>query len=211
MLRILLPLLISLFVTSCGPRYVDYFPCHDDGKAKPQVALLPVMVPMETNESNELSRELTRKIRYEIMNDGELFLFSEQEIQRGLSEIGDVDWFCSNEMFAQHYCKADFIVLNELIHAPSTPHCLSDSCPCQTTFMVKMRVKVIDIRPRCPRVVLQEILTCDFAIPASADEVESGVPYWDWNSYKGSQLNRAHNKATTNLVRRIEEVIRSAY
>jgi hypothetical protein len=43
MLKIVLSFVLSLLAVGCGPRYVDYFPYHDDGRPKPKVVLLPVV------------------------------------------------------------------------------------------------------------------------------------------------------------------------
>lgn len=212
MMRILLSLLVTLIAASCGgPRYVDYFPYHDDGKAKPAVAVVPVLVPCEVPFASELSRELTGKIRFDIMNDAELFLFSEGEVQRSLSKIRSVEWLCSNEELAQNFCEADFVFLAEVIHTPVHPNCGKDPLICQHNFLVKMRIKVVDVRPRCPRVVLQEIMTGDYVVPCSAAEITSGILEWNPETYQGSALWRANQRLVSCMVKRVEEVIKCAY
>lgn len=211
MLRYLLFVSLTLLTVGCGPRYVDYFPYHDDGTPKPQVALVPVMVPTAIHSSSDLSRELTDKIRYEIMNEGTLFLFSEEEIQQGISGISNFDWFCNNEILAQRFCTADFIVLTELVEKPAETSCSLTACPCHSSFVLKMRVKVVDLRPHCPRVVLQEIMKCDYVVPTICEEIDVNDLKWDSAAYQSSQLARAHQRLAANVVRRVQEAIQSAY
>lgn len=212
MLRIALSFILTMLAVSCGgPRYVDYFPCHDDGKMKPSVVVVPVMVPCEVPNGNELSRSLTSNIRFQFMNEGELYLFSEGEVHKGLSDIGQVEWLTKNEAFAQHFCSADFIVLTELMQSPVLPSCNNAPCPCQYNFIAKLRIKIIDVRPRCPRVVLQEILKGDYVIPCSAEDVTCGVINWNPETYRTSPMGKVHQRLVAAYVHRVEEVIKSAY
>lgn len=211
MLKIVLTLIVSMLTVSCGgPRYIDYFPCHDDGRAKPQVALVPVLVPSNYTGATDLSRELTNKMRMDIMNDGELYLFSNAEVHEGLSRINQVDLLTSGEDFARSFCSADFVVLTELIHTPVSPTCLQGTTLYQHNFIVKLRIKIIDLRPRCPRVVLQEIMTGDYPIPCTLEEINSGILNGCLDN-KDSPYGRAHHRLVCWSVKRIEEVIRSAY
>lgn len=212
MLRIILALFVSLLAFSCGgPRYVDYFPCHDDGRCKPSVVVVPVLIPCEIPCGNELSNAMTGNMRFQMMNNGELFLFSPGEVHQGVAQIGDIDWLSSNELFAKTFCDADFILLTELIQCPCAPHCSVGPCPCQYNFYVKLRIKVIDVRPRCPRIVLQEIMTGDYIVPCTAEEASCGILNWSPDCYKNSPLGRAHQRLITHMVHRVEEVIKCAY
>jgi hypothetical protein len=212
MFRIALSLIVAVLAVSCGgPRYVDYFPCHDDGKLKPSVVVVPVMVPCEMPCASDVSKAMTGNIRFQFMNEGELFLLSEGEVHKGLSEIGNIEWLTNNEAFAQHFCNADFIVLTELMQSPVLPSCNNGPCPCQYNFIAKLRIKVIDVRPRCPRIVLQEILKGDYIIPCTADEVASGALNCNPETYRTSPMGKVHQRLISAYVQRIQEVIKSAY
>ncbi len=216
MIQVLLFFFISLITFGCGPRYIDYFPRHDDGAVKPIVALLPVVDASELNLFCDLSAELTHDMRYEIRNEGEFYLLPPREIQMHLAQIGKID-FLSDDLLAQHFCNANFIILTELIShdsissEPGACAWMIKNHPDRETLKVSMRIKIIDIRYPSPYVVLQEVVTSDYPIRKKDLEVELNELESDPQNYQTSSIGRAHDQLISAVVRRIEEVIRSAF
>jgi hypothetical protein len=205
MKRLLLALILSMTVVSCGPRYVDYFPCHDDGTSKPAVAMLPIVDKTQPCISLSAGEVVSRVIHVEAMNRGELYFINQESMQA--ASIGTVDFFSNNEeALAKSFEEADFIVVQELVSQEFTPYghgtapisCSIICYPCETLLSLKMRIKVIDARPRCPKVVLQEIFHQGFYIPNPANG-------------DAEPIARAYRRFGCNLEQRLEQVIRSAY
>lgn len=138
-------ILIILLLTSCsGPRYVDFFPYHDDGKAKPKVVLLPINVIEEGDE--RLAQDIQEKIRLDAMDSGELFVVQESS-------------------------SADFVVQVELLENEIVPSGGIKSClpsHFQRTQIVRLRLRVTDVRD-APKVVLYEVIEKSCVLPNDDD------------------------------------------
>ena len=181
MSRILLFLFVSLFTISCGPRYVDYFPYHDDGTPKPQVALLPVIDVSSVNLPCNLSNDMTTSIRYEIRNSGELYLLSTEEINGALHHLGNIDSFDCDQAFAQQFCEANFIAVIEFVKQEVFP-CIKEG---MSLLKLSARIKIIDIRCKAPRVISQEIVSNDYLVCSAQLLCES-------EPYQASSIGKAH-------------------
>lgn len=210
MQRLLLATLLSVLTLGCGgPRYADYFPYHDDGRPKPQVALLPIVDHSGKNLPWDLSCETTEGLRYEIRNRGLLFLFSEEQAQEWLTQ-GKVDFFTSEETLARVFGGTDYIVLIEFLEHECIPYrppgIEHSNLPPQTLLAMKVRVKVVDLHLRCPRVVLQEVITRCFTNPCapSSNLMEA-------DAYTIAVIQKAHQQFLSSLAERIQEVICSSY
>lgn len=201
MYRIILTLFIILAATGCGPRYADYFPYHDDGTIKPHVAFLPMQNSLTVRLPSDITREMTNTIHYELMNSGELYVFSDEDIQQVTNTIGTVDFFDSDQKLVEQFCDADFIVLIDLID--HSQNCCADSNLSQ--LVIKARLKIIDARCRKPRLALQEIMTRDYLVCAFP-----GV-YEHQNEHYSVSIGRAHRWFADAIAKRLEEVILSAH
>jgi len=70
-----------------------------------------------------------------------------------------------------------------------------------------MRVRVVDIRPETPRVLLQEILTHDRHISrAYLNSNYSKMP-WGTAAFRRSPMGLAHDRLVNELVARVEGYI----
>lgn len=217
MLRIALCFVVALLTSACGgPRYVDFFPYHDDGTVKPRVVMLPVMDASAVHLPWDLAKEMNSGIRYELMNEGILFVASPSEMQEGLTKLGKVNFFLDEPLLARTFCNEDFVVLVEIIeHDYQTYGCADDPvtpnayASCQARLTVKMRVRIIDVRSGCPRVVLQEVITDWDLVPRICADlnIEEADKYANWMK----SVKKAHCRLIYNISRRMESVIKSAF
>lgn len=201
MLRILTLFSLALALASCGPHYVDYFPYHDDGTPKPQVALLPVIDASGCQSAWNIDLELTNCINYEMMDSGELFLLPGEEIQRAIVNIGNADWFESDQALAKQLCDADFLTVIELIQQKTCP----STRPGMSKLNLRARIKVVDLRCRGTRVVLQEITEGEYLVCTQAPLCNEPEPF------QATSMGKAHRFFAGMLAKRIENVISSAY
>lgn len=215
MLQIVLSLLVTIMAVGCGPRYVDYFPYHDDGRPKPKVVIIPVVNTCDNVVPWDISKELTAGIRYEIMDNGELFLFSEEEVNSKLAQMGEVDFFTKEAVFAQNFCEADFVVMIEFMDQKYCDEYTVAGCPVPFSpcreVVLKTRVKVIDLRSRCPRIVQQEILSDTYLVTPECADVHGKFPETGRAAYQSTSIGKAHQRMVSNLVSRMERVIKCSY
>src|SRR4051812_24632791 len=102
-LKLLISFAVLLFTAGCGPRYVDYFPYHDDGRSKPAVALFPLEDKSAHPVLLDLSQVVTERIRYDIMSSGELYLLSIEEIETSSAQPDRLPLF-------ERFPNTDFVV-----------------------------------------------------------------------------------------------------
>lgn len=168
MLKTLLTITSILLLTSCGPRYGDFFPCHDDGTIKPKIVLLPMS---DITGQCDRAQDLMQNIRYHLMDRGNLFVYSEEAVNRQLAKMGPVSFFSSDLSFSRQFCPADFVVALELVECRSELYgnvedaCMPPHLQRKNLLMVKLRVRVIDLRYNEPIIVLQEIMSRNLLIP----------------------------------------------
>lgn len=203
--------MLALIAVSCGPRYVDYFPCHDDGRPKPKVVFVPVAEVCTPDLPWDVSQELTNKMRYDVMQNGELFLWTHEEVAQQLVRTGQVDFFTNESALAQNFCGADFVVLTEFLEqndaGDSNPP--DQRGPCREVE-IKTRIKVVDIRGGRPRIIQQEIFTNTYLVAFDRDRRKASNSEVGPAAFQRSHMGQAHQQLVGDLVVRIEKVIKGA-
>lgn len=187
-------------LTGCGgSHYVDYFPNHDDGTPKPKVAILPVRATCP--EQAPFAEYFDKALRWNAMDQGELYLYSDEELKEVIDSNRGVIEGKDRLKAAQCFRPADFVVEVELIENKlipfyrGTPDCFipNDSKKCSVARLVKLRVRVVDVRCECPKVVLYEVIERSQAIPVCDESTHQTVTLYE--------------RLSEHTTRRIEEVI----
>lgn len=208
--------LLALVTVGCGgPRYVDYFPYHDDGVAKPKVALMPIRDSSDHALSWNISEEIAEGIYYELMNSGEFYAVSPKEIGPVWQKSGEIDFFSSDTSYVREFRNTDFIVAMEVIERSVVP---CDPCtqrqtpaanPRNLVINVAIRVKILDVRYCEPKIVLYEVFRTNYA--GTPDRCgPDGTICWKEEGYSRSFCGRGHQRVIHQLAQRLEEVIWSA-
>lgn len=202
MLRYLFILLAAMALSSCsGPRYVDYFPYFDDGTAKPKVALMPIIDTTNHCLDWSLTEEVAQGIDCEFMNNGRFYVVSPREIGSVWNKISEIDLTGSDLSFTKEFRNTDFIVILELVDRTVTP------CPASQTLTITVRLKVIDIRCACPKIILFELYKSDYMTTISHGDVDGNGACWGTPGYAKTCCGLAHQRLIKGLSERLEEVI----
>lgn len=206
MIRFLLILLV--FAGGCGPHYVDYFPFHDDGTPKPHIALIPMIDSSESCVPWSISEEFTKSVHYKLMQSGKLYLLSPQELSVDLVKIGNTDVFDHDLRWAKCFCNSDYIVALELIEHDVVPNndIVNCSYPSTSVLVMKMRIKIIDVRCETPRIVLHEIMRSNYLIPLQKNDVDYEKVCWGSNDFSKTPYGIAHRKMIQDIAQRLEEI-----
>lgn len=221
MFRLLSLFLMALTLAGCSesPRYVDYFPYHDDGIAKPRVAIIPMIDNSNKVFPCDASEQFTRGISYEMMDHAELYLTPQKDVQEKVARLGHFDFFIKDQALDDLFCEEDFVIIMELIEhnrvstAPGSPEhadCNKDIYGCHDTVMMKIRVRILDVRRRSPSVVLQEVMNCSYIVPCQRQDRRACNPCVDTPNYRISPAGQAHQRMINKVVERLECVIRGA-
>jgi len=215
MLQILFSALIALFAVGCsGPHYVDYFPYHDDGTPKPRVALMTVVDSTHSGLPWNLSEEVTDGVYYQLMDSGQLYVVAPPQSGGALSE--QIDFFSSDLSFAKDFCNVDFIVALELVEHSVTPYDPSlvaskhypECNPANREVTMKMRIRIIDVRPECPRIALYEVQKTNYLLtPPYYDTIDYEKCGWKTEAYSRTPCFVAHQRLISNISNRLEQVI----
>lgn len=218
MLQVLLSAFFTLLmmVGCSGPRYIDYFPYHDDGTPKPRVALMPVIDSSKSGLPWDLSEELTQAIYYQLMDNGELYVLTPEEIGPVWAKRNSIDYFGNDLCFVREYCNTDFIVALELVEHSTKP-CdqaltprYSECHSYNSMLTLRMRVRVIDVRRPEPRIALYEIVKSNFTVTPPFDNINYTENCWGQKSYPTTPCGTVHQRIVQALTGRLEGVIWSA-
>lgn len=168
MRAVILWLLPVIFFVGCaGPHYGDFFPYYDDGTPKPKVVFLPLT--SSSAEDRPLAQYFDASLRWAAMDRGALFLYSTEEIQSVVDRnVNEKDILKKANCFH----PADFVIEAEVVEDIITPYS-SDLNNCFTPLLptsykiarvVKLCIRVIDIRNDPPKTILYEVLDQSQAI-----------------------------------------------
>ena len=215
MFQFLLCALLTLFVTGCdSPRYIDYFPYDDQGIAKSKVALIPMMDRSGKDLPCDASEQFTRGIRYEMMDHAKLYLLPQEQVSQRVASLGKFDFFIKDQTLSDLFCDVDFIILMELVEhdlaSGAKDECTKQEYCCYDRVLMKIRVRVLDVRRRCPVIVLQEVIPCNYQIPCAKQDMRVGTPCVDHPEYRLSPAGQAHQRMINSVVERLECVIQGA-
>lgn len=204
MLQVLITGFLALITMGCGgPRYIDYFPCYDDGTTKPKVALMPIAnltIPLPW----DLSEEIYDKIYYELMNSGEIYLVSPKEMGMGWTKRNSIDLFSNDYSYVGDFNHTDFIVSMQVIER-SIRAC--DSCaPNNLTMTMRIRIKILDARFCEPKIVLYEIFKTSYTGIQKDADFENEI-CWKDEIYPKTFCGKGHQRIISILTKRLEEVI----
>jgi hypothetical protein len=205
MLQVVMSVFLALVAMGCGgQRYVDYFPCHDDGTPKPKLALMPILDSTQCSLPWDLTEEIADGIYYELMNSGEIYMVSAKEMGPGWMKRDSIDFFSNDYSYAADFNNTDFIVSMEIIER-SIVAC--DPCtPSNLTLTMRIRIKILDVRFCEPKVVLYEVFKTSFSGIQINGNIENGI-YWKDENYSKTLCGRGHQRIICILTKRLEEVI----
>lgn len=195
--------LLSIFtLVGCGPRYVDFFPYHDDGTPKPKVIFLSCNHQVPSDEQFDI--DITSEIRYQMMDRNMLFLLDDDIVQESIHALGPCDFSNKDLSFCKSFRQADFIFILDMLD--SSLSCkkvrfegLFDKHFGRGVVNLKARLKVIDIRFENPQVILYEIVETSQGISLRPDLIEQ--------IYSCREYEMIKNRFVCEIVSKVEQMI----
>lgn len=166
--KLAITVLMLFLFSACGPRYGDFYPCHEDGTVKPRIVLLPIS---DVTGESARADELMQGIRYQLLDRGNLYVYPQETVNLHLGRNGISSFFSSDISYAKQFGGADFIVATELVQCRSERYgnvedkCMPPHLQRKNLLMVKLRVRMIDLRCQEPTIVWQEILSRQLLVP----------------------------------------------
>lgn len=186
---------------------------HDDGRAKPVVAVVPVFDRSGADIPWNLSEEFTSTIERLLSRRSNIYLLDEAGVKKAASFLSE-----TNNPFGKDLSWApktfdgnEFVVFLELVTHQLTPHEKgeeSEEAP-ETTYTLDltMRVRVVDIREEMPKVILQELVTQSHYIPKLLTHVDYTKNGWGKMSFNITPFGLSHAQFTRQISKRLEDYI----
>lgn len=210
---IALPLLC--FFTSCGRNQSDEISSrfHDDGRAKPIVAIVPIFDRSGSFIPWNLSEELTSTIEKRLSRRANIFLMDEERIDTAIAHLNESHHpFGKNLEWTQNVFKGnEFVVFMELVTHQLTPHeneiTIEEKKDPTLTLDLTMRIRVIDLRSDTPKVILQELITQSHHIPKLLSHIDYTKNSWGKMSYNLTPYALSHSQFTREISKRLEDYI----
>jgi hypothetical protein len=205
---------LALVCAGCRTEHSDFFPYHEDGTPKPNVALVPMIVECKTDVPWNLSQELTSDIRKTLMRHGLLFLPREVDLQKQLGPLSQKELVSNKDLMPfLHFQPEHFVVVLELIEHKEVPYKRGQIKPLYVAnipandavvLMMKVRLRIIDIRGGEPKLIRQEIVESNHMMPKGA--LQQSIAQHGTEAFGISPLGLAHARLVRDVTAIIERI-----
>lgn len=211
-MRRILVVVFCIFCAACSSRadFGGQYIYHDDGTAKPKIAIIPVLDKSGSDLPWNLSDELTEMVEAKIDQSGQFFLTQDFVALGGaLLKQPDLNPFLEEiDWVKESNSSTEFIVFVELVEHKLTPKTQSKSFFLQSYILdIALRVRVLDIRDRSTKVILQEITQESFHIPWRFTSVDYKKSGWSKAAFHLSPMGSAHAQMIKRITKQIQDYI----
>ncbi len=208
-----LTLCLILFGCSSNGNYDQVTRFHDDGRAKPVVAFIPVFDRSNAQVGWSLSDEFTDQLRGRLHKQNSFYLNTPDEINQIVANLSaednpfstNTDWI--KDAFDHH----EFVVFAELvehdIHLKPLKGNFVDKITPSSELSLSMRVRVFDLRGSHPEVILQEFVHQNYLIPKPSNLNNPNPEKWKKVTFIVSPMGLAHTQFSKEIIKRIENYI----
>ncbi|MDE3045577.1 MAG: hypothetical protein KGJ02_02905 [Verrucomicrobiota bacterium] len=182
---------------------------HEDGRAKPVIAIASMIdtTPFECPWS--VSEELTSMISSQIAQSGEIYVNPREEFAFAENPFGqDLSWV--KREFTNH----EFVVFLELVEHENAPvskdRKITQALPLQelsTNISMAVRIRVLDLRGATSKIVLQEMVRDSYYIPKTLLPTDYNQIAWGSEEYSSTPMGIAHAKLVQEIVSRLSDYI----
>ena len=206
-------LLALLLLMGCNKNtsFEDQVRYHNDGVAKPKVAVVKVIDTSSHTLKWNLAAEFTELLMENLFNQSKFYLTDdfhmiggEQLKQLKLSPYSeDLAWLL--EMNS----SSEFVLFTEILkHNIETPKGkIYNPLSHVKTLELSIRVCILDIRKETPKVVLQEIITENYSIPFNFGSFDENGSSISKSTFNLSPLGIAHRNILSKVSKEIEDYI----
>ncbi len=211
-MRRFIPLLLAFAAIGCSKNSSELSRFHEDGRAKPVVAVASLIDTTSIDLPWSLSEELTTMIVDKVAQTGSIFVSAKDDLSSTDTPFGnDLSWI------RREFPEDQFVVFLELVEhetiALSQEKNKNMSVNAfETAMNLKMAVKmrVVDLRSYTPKIVLQEMVRDTYYIPKNVVPVDYKVTGWGTEGFISSPMGLAHSQLVLQISSRISDYIQLA-
>lgn len=205
-MRYLPTLMIGLLCIGCGRSNDTTTRYHEDGRAKPVVAIAPLLDTTSFDVPWSISEEITSILTRQIAQTNQIFVASREDFAIAENPFGnDLSWM--KQEFAPH----EFAVFLELVEHElvSVGKEKNSAFPQEVAKNLKMgiRVRVVDLRGASPKIVLQEMVRDNYYVPKTLIPTDYNIVVWGSEAYQKSSMGIAHTHISQEIAARISDYI----
>lgn len=209
MYRHLLLLSLMAFLTSCQNNSSEPLSkYYEDGRARPTVAIVPVVDSTTFDYPWSLSEEFSELLGRKISEKQSLFLPKEGMLECEFSY--DQDLFGTDISWMKNsFFPHEFVVLVEFLKHEKIPLMKRNTPVYELSSNLEMsvRVRIIDLRKNNPQIILQETIADSYFFSKNLLPVDYQVSTWGSEEYAASPLATAHKQIASEVVERINDYI----
>ena len=198
-------ILIALAAVSCNRSQNDQMSrFHEDGRSKPSVAIASMLDTTSFDAPWSLSEELTQGVMGRIAETGQIYVHSQQESPFTENPFGaDLSWM------KREFQGEEFVAFLELVEHEFAP-VTTKGTPLQeasSNLNMGIRLRVVDLRPSAPRIVLQEMIHDSYFVPKTLIPTDYSVEVWGTEGFRKSPIGIAHAQLVQEIATRITDYI----
>jgi hypothetical protein len=194
----------ALAAMSCSRNQDEMSRFHEDGRAKPSVAVASLLDTTSFDASWSLSEELTQGVMNLVAGTGEIFVHSQEESPFTENPFGtNLSWM------KREFQGEEFVAFLELVEHEFVPVKTKGISAQEASSNLNMgvRLRVVDLRQETPKIVLQEMIRDSYFVPKTLIPVDYSVEVWGTENFKKTPMGIAHAGLVKEIASRITDYI----
>ena len=207
-----IPLLLLLIVGCAKPATGnDQVLFHDDGVAKPKLAVVKVIDSSAHKLEWDLDSEFTEFLLEQLYSGSKFYLTGDFHML-GSNQLKNLElspYSDDMQWLLEMNSNSEFVLFTEIIDHRMTIPVKTTYNPLThiKTLHVSLRICVLDIRKDSPKVVLQEIIKKEYPIPFNFGSYKDEGGAIAKNTFAVSPLGLAHKHILSEAAKQIEDYI----
>jgi len=204
-MRYLSAILLGFAAISCSRNNNDEMSrFHEDGRAKPSVAIASMLDTTSFDTSWSLSDEITSGVMNWVAETGAIFVHSQEQSPFSENPFGtNLSWM------KREFHSEEFVAFLELVEHEFAPVKTKGTTAQEASANLNMavRLRVVDLRPATPKVVLQEMIRETYFVPKTLIPNDYSVEVWGTEKFAKSPMGIAHASLIQEIANRISDYI----
>lgn len=205
-MRYLIPLALGAMIASCTSSQDFMTRYHEDGRAKPVIAVASMIDTTSFEAPWSLSDELTTSLIQQMGHTGKVFVVTtEQDAVADNPFSQDLSWM------KRDYANHEFVAFFELVEHEFSPVAkfkhttLPQEASCNLNMAIRLRV--VDLRGHTPSVVLQEMVRDSYFIPKTLLPTDYHAASWGTSDFQKTPMGIAHKQLIQEVASRIKDYV----
>lgn len=205
-MRYLSTLMLSILAVGCT-RTSDFMTrYHEDGRAKPIVAVASMIDTASFEAPWSISEELTSMIVSQMGQSGKIYIVPKEDENFAENPFAyDLSWM-KREFPTQEFAVFLELVEHEIVPASKVKKGLS-SQEVSSNLNMAVRLRVIDVRGQTPKIVLQEIVRDTYFIPKTLLPTDYNTASWGTSEFAKTPMGVAHAGLVREIAARVSDYI----